>query len=92
VVERDFELISLYHLAPRLGPEVRGIVGGIYMMVNDGVHAVFVAFAVHGRKRIPSTPQSTIVRCATRGVPLDESIREVRLIHGDSYERRVYFG
>ena len=88
-VERDLELISLCRLAPRLGPEVRGIGAGVYTMVGDGMHPVFVAFVVHVRKRTPSTPQSTILQCATRGVPPDESIREARLIHGDSYVRRV---
>jgi len=58
-------------------------------MVDNEMHPVFVAFVVHARKRTPSTPQSTILRCVTRGVPLDESIRELRLIHGDSYVRRV---
>jgi hypothetical protein len=57
-------------------------------MVDDEMHAVFAAFVVHAGKRTPSTPQSTIVRCATRGVPRNEFIREIGLIHWDSSERR----
>ena len=51
---------------------------------------MFAALVVHAGKRTLSTRQSTILRCATRRVPLDESIREVRLIHGDSYVRRAH--
>ena len=69
-------MISLCRLAPRLGPEVRGIVAGVYTMADDEMHAVFVAFVVHGRKHTRSTLQSTIVRCATRGVPLNESFEK----------------
>ena len=69
-------MISLCRLAPRRGPEVRGIGAGVYTMVDDEMHPVFVAFVVNARKRTPSTPQSTIVRCATRGVSLDESFEK----------------
>jgi hypothetical protein len=42
---------------------------GVYTMLDDEMHAVFVAFVVHARKRTASIRQSTIVRCATRRDP-----------------------
>jgi hypothetical protein len=49
----DLELLGLCRLAPRLGPEVRWIVAGVYTMVDDEAHPVCVAFVVHARKRTP---------------------------------------
>ena len=60
----------------------------MHEVIDDEVRSLFAALVVHAGKRTLSTRQSTILRCATRRVPLDESIREVRLIHRNSCVRR----